>query len=79
MPPKTPHDPPPSKLTEGEIATLGRIARDREREEWLAERNKGRWERAKSWALWVAAAGAAKGVLWPPLSEVLEWLKSQFK
>lgn len=69
----------PPRLTDGEIATLGRIARDREREEWLRERNKSRWERAKSWALWVAAIGAAKGVLWPPLNEFIEWLKSQVK
>lgn len=77
MEPKKPTD--SHRLTEGEIATLGRIARDKEREEWLAERNKGRWERAKAWALWITAAGAAKGVLWPPLSEALEWLKLQLK
>lgn len=66
---------PPESLSRDELARLGRMARDNEREEWLRDRNRSRWERVKSWAVWVAAIGAAKGVLWEPLKELLAWVQ----
>ena len=67
---------PDPLFSDSERARLGRMARDNERDEWLRDRNRSRWERIKSWAIWVAALGAAKGVLWEPLKDLGKWLQS---
>lgn len=66
-------------FSDSERARLSRIARDSEREEWLRERNKTRFERFKGWAAWITTAAAVKVVLWDQLKEVWGWLQSHVK
>ena len=75
--------PPAEPFSESERASLSRMARDREREDWLKERNdkrtKERWERVKSWTAFVGALMVIKGVLWEPLKDLAAWLQLHIK
>lgn len=74
---------PPPGLTDAEIETLRRAARDAEREGWLRERNakinRERWESVKSWGAGLGAIVAFKGILWDPLKDLFNSALSHFK
>lgn len=73
---------PPNKrrdFTDSDRAQLEAFARERSHQDWLKARNAKRWEATRTVLAWIAAVGVAKGILWGPVTDLLEWARSLFK